>query len=33
MQLAAQDPERARQLDEKLKDTPWAEVAKFASYV
>ena len=33
MEMARNDPERARQLDAKLKNEPWHEVARFAAYV
>ena len=32
MQIAQRDPVRAEQLQAKLEDEPWVEVAKFASY-
>ena len=32
MAMARQDPMRARQLDDKLKNEPWEEVAQFAAY-
>lgn len=32
MQIAQRDPLRAAQLQSKLKDEPWIEVAEFASY-
>jgi hypothetical protein len=33
LELARQEPQRAEQLDEKLKDEPWHAVARFAAYV
>src|SRR5262249_25615653 len=33
MQIARRDPSRAQQLDEKLQDESWDEVAAFAAYV
>jgi hypothetical protein len=32
MELARKEPVRARQLDDMLRDRPWQEVARFASY-
>jgi hypothetical protein len=32
MTMARKDPAKARQLDDKLKDEPWEDVAEFASY-
>ena len=33
MRIARREPSRAQQLDEKLQDESWDEVAEFASYV
>jgi hypothetical protein len=30
--VRAQDPQRAQQIDAKLKDEPWEQVARFAAY-
>src|SRR5262249_44458690 len=32
MAIARRDPSRAMQLDEKLRDEPWTEVAEFAAF-
>jgi hypothetical protein len=33
MQIAQRDPSRAQELQSKLKDEPWNEVAEFAAHV
>ena len=32
MEIAKRDPQRAKQLESKLRDEPWSDVAEFASY-